>query len=701
MLKRIEAENFLSIKEIVVDELHRMDNIGITGSYLGKKGYSNGSGKSSLAEVVLYTLTGIHRYKTDAEVIRIGSRETRTKVVDIYKGHKIEMERFLKMKKGSKSTSSALVVKIDGEIKASSTREGQEVINKFLGITPEDYINSSFFRQKEYDELITARSSERIKFLEKFFKAYIFEAAKKSSAKKRSQDNKELRVIEDLIKHYRDELSDFDSVSDVRSSIKELGKNKSLYLEQKALFVKELAEVIGKIAVEENKIKDQKNTLEKRERQEKEIASIVTNGKKLKRDLELLSEGLKEIKTRYIQLNESLPESKEWTEQEELLLSNNLDRYEKLLVDIQVKKHEIESKNEDLLEIKKSNCPVCLRMIGNDLREKLRSEKVAQIELISESIGSLVKNANNLLSNISSFKKSKKEIFEIEGERKDILNSIENLLIRKSSKDSMSEVLISQMNELRKSLAIKKKDLGKLKKEEDFDEEYLGELKRKKLKVSSKLDHICENIDEANEEINGYKNEIEIINKAKKFVKDNNTKAKNLRLKLSDRAVLDDVFEKCRMEVVSVGLDEVQEMANDIISEIGATHKEIEFETMKETQKGDVKDSLEIYLTDEKGKRAIEGLCGGELDLVALSIRIALSRYSLMNMSSRIDYVFLDEVFGALDDNSREELITALNLLKEDFSQLFVISHTSLKDAFDYNLHVQMGKDGITRLKEE
>ena len=698
MIKRIEAENFLSIKEIVVDDLHKMDNISITGSFSGKKGYSTGSGKSSLAEVVLYTLTGLHRYKTDVELIRIGAREARTKVVDLYKNHKIEIERFLEKKKGGKSTSAAVTVKIDKELKASSTREGQGVINKFLGTTPEDYINSSFFRQKEYDELIKAKSSDRIKFLEKFFKAYIFEAAKKSSAKKRSQDNKELRVIEDLVKHRKGELSDFDSITDIRDDIKALGKNKSFFSQQKTSIGEELAEVVGKIAVEESKIKNQENVLAKRERKEEEIASIIVNGKKLKNDLESLLKGVEEVAVAHGRYKKSLPESREWTEEAELLLSDFLNRHEKLLVDVEVKKHDLKIKMIDLSEIEKSNCPVCLRMIDSSLREKLRSAKTDEINLLVELIDSSIEKDKGWLSRISGFKKVKKEVFESEDKRKDILDSILKLSIRKSSSDSMIEILEDRIDELRKSLVLKKKELGVLEVEEDFDEEDLEKLRREKLKLSHKLDSVLEDIQAANKEISNYENKIENINKVKKIIVENNRKAKNLRLKLSDRAVLDDVFEKCRMEVISVGLEEVQEMANDIISEIGATHKEIEFETDKETQKGDIKDSLDIYLTDEKGKRAIEGLSGGELDLTALSIRIALSRYNLMNMSSRIDYVFLDEVFGSLDENCREELITTLNLLKEDFSQLFVISHTNLKEAFDYNLHVEMGKDGITRL---
>ena len=38
-------------------------------------------------------------------------------------------------------------------------------------------------------------------------------------------------------------------------------------------------------------------------------------------------------------------------------------------------------------------------------------------------------------------------------------------------------------------------------------------------------------------------------------------------------------------------------------------------------------------------------------------------------------FLALDEVFGSLDENRREELLNALHLISQEFHQIFIVSH--------------------------
>ena len=163
--------------------------------------------------------------------------------------------------------------------------------------------------------------------------------------------------------------------------------------------------------------------------------------------------------------------------------------------------------------------------------------------------------------------------------------------------------------------------------------------------------------------------------------------------------ILEEIFEKCKMEIISTGVEELEEHANNIIREVGAVQKEIIFEKVKEGQKGEMTDALDIYLIDDKGKRMINGLSGGEWDISAFALRASLARYKLLRMNSIIDFMILDEVFGALDPNSRDELVKIISMMKDDFSQVFVITHTDLKDAFEHTIDIEMSEEGVTRLK--
>ncbi|KKL56540.1 hypothetical protein LCGC14_2244370, partial [marine sediment metagenome] len=101
-----------------------------------------------------FAVTGNHRYKTDFEVIRIGQDFTKVSMIHINKKNKLEITRILKKKVNSKATSSTVEVKLNDEIVASGTREGQQYINKYFSVTPEDFKASYFFRQKEHDTLL-------------------------------------------------------------------------------------------------------------------------------------------------------------------------------------------------------------------------------------------------------------------------------------------------------------------------------------------------------------------------------------------------------------------------------------------------------------------------------------------------------------------------------------------------------------------
>ena len=116
MLDYIYIENFLSIKKIEVKDLSKLDIVGIIGSFADKKGYSNGSGKSGWNESFDFAMNGTHRYKTDAEVIRLGTDFCKVIMEHINGKNKIRITRMLKRKPNNpKATTSTVMVELNGE----------------------------------------------------------------------------------------------------------------------------------------------------------------------------------------------------------------------------------------------------------------------------------------------------------------------------------------------------------------------------------------------------------------------------------------------------------------------------------------------------------------------------------------------------------------------------------------------------------
>ena len=72
---------------------------------------------------------------------------------------------------------------------------------------------------------------------------------------------------------------------------------------------------------------------------------------------------------------------------------------------------------------------------------------------------------------------------------------------------------------------------------------------------------------------------------------------------------------------------------------------------------------------------AIERFSGGEADVASLSARIALSKIIAARGSEALGFLVLDEVFGSLDAERRNNVLLALERLKRSFGQIFIISH--------------------------
>jgi DNA repair exonuclease SbcCD ATPase subunit len=89
---------------------------------------------------------------------------------------------------------------------------------------------------------------------------------------------------------------------------------------------------------------------------------------------------------------------------------------------------------------------------------------------------------------------------------------------------------------------------------------------------------------------------------------------------------------------------------------------------------------------------------GGEQDLAALCLRLALARTLAHQRGTEHSFVILDEVFGSQDVGRRKMLMEQLiELSRGEFEQIFVISHTD--DIIEQcSLHISVSREhGISK----
>jgi len=93
--------------------------------------------------------------------------------------------------------------------------------------------------------------------------------------------------------------------------------------------------------------------------------------------------------------------------------------------------------------------------------------------------------------------------------------------------------------------------------------------------------------------------------------------------------------------------------------------------------------------------REYEMFSGGEAFRINFAIRLALSEVLAQRAGARLQTLVIDEGFASQDEGGRQRLVEVINLVKEDFAKILVITHVeSLKDAFPSRIEVEKGPRG-------
>ena len=143
----------------------------------------------------------------------------------------------------------------------------------------------------------------------------------------------------------------------------------------------------------------------------------------------------------------------------------------------------------------------------------------------------------------------------------------------------------------------------------------------------------------------------------------------------------------------------LEEEANQLLGRMTDGTMQLTLETQREKRsaKGEMAETLEIFVADELGPRHYEMYSGGEAFRVNLSLRIALSRVLAQRTGAPMPVLFIDEGFGSQDMTGRERVMDAIGAISDDFEKIIVITHLDdLKEMFPARIEVSKGANGST-----
>ena len=205
-----------------------------------------------------------------------------------------------------------------------------------------------------------------------------------------------------------------------------------------------------------------------------------------------------------------------------------------------------------------------------------------------------------------------------------------------------------------------------------------------------------------NQEVGAARQKVTVLDDLRKRKKNLAAERGELGLQIGRYKALERAFGKDGVPALLIeqALPEIEMKANEILGRLSEDTMHLHFETQakyKDEKRKDLRETLEIQVSDGAGLRDYEMYSGGEAFRVNFAIRLALSEVLAQRKGARLQMLVIDEGFGSQDALGRQRLIQAINAVKSDFARILVITHLEeLKDSFPTRIEVEKTDMGST-----
>ncbi len=205
-----------------------------------------------------------------------------------------------------------------------------------------------------------------------------------------------------------------------------------------------------------------------------------------------------------------------------------------------------------------------------------------------------------------------------------------------------------------------------------------------------------------NQEVGAARQKVMVLDDLRKRRKQLEIEKGDLGLQIGWYKALERAFGKDGVPALLIeqALPEIESKANELLDRLSDGTMSVRFVTQaeyKDKNRADLKETLDIQISDGAGVRDYEMYSGGEAFRVNFAIRLALSEVLARRKGARLQTLIIDEGFGSQDTQGRHRLIESINAVKSDFARILVITHLEdLKDAFPTRIEVEKTERGST-----
>lgn len=681
---KLSIENFLSHDKSCID-FNKFNVALIVGTYNGEAEVSNGSGKSSLIEAMIWALFGKSRHKKKDGIVKKDKRHCKVELVFDVDGTTYRITR-----RRDKIIGEADVVfeQLEGSefknISCDTNTATDDKIVAVLNVNYEVFLNSVYFKQNDISIFAEATSGKRKDTIKSLLKMDIwdeYQQKAKDATKNLSgklEEKKKLLIpddLEDKVKALKEEINktkgtieannteysklNNDMISKT-SSRQFIISNLKTAPEQLKKIQKEYSEIKKRISQINLKIEDNKNIIDTNEKIVSDLQQKITllNEKvKAKKDIDIadLNNKLVAGRTKEKIIREQINHLQQDisfgdvcptcdTELTKEDLKNLKIKRQKNLEELKIKHSEISTKLNRAQEKTKS----MTIMLEDGNRAEIDRSKLEVKLLKSRALITTAINENNQLSN--ELKKSQDRNFEKEmGEIKASFNKDEL-----DKLDNEIQLISNRIYAIRNTNDKLNIDLGS------------------KAQAKEELERVIKEQEELEKEIKNLNEDFIIYDKLKQYFGKDGIQS----------VIIENVIE------------ELENYTNDTLTKICNEPTTIAIKTQKQGESGTWVETFDIEINIGGRVDDFETLSGGEQFRVSLALRLALSKILSKRMGGSLKFLLLDEVSSSLDDKGLKMFIDTVKQIGNDMKVLVITHDEKLKEQFDDIIVVNKTAEG-------
>jgi exonuclease SbcC len=256
----------------------------------------------------------------------------------------------------------------------------------------------------------------------------------------------------------------------------------------------------------------------------------------------------------------------------------------------------------------------------------------------------------------------------------------------------------NEIDSLKSEIAKRESEIGIQQKEHDEATASLAASEAQAPDVDAAMDELLrlqEQENQLTQEVGAARQKVSVLDDLRARKGDYGTQRENLQHQIAHHKTLERAFGKDGVPALLIeqALPQIETRANELLDRLSDGQMSIRFVTQaeyKDKKRDDLKETLDIQISDGAGVRDYEMYSGGEAFRVNFAVRLALSEVLAQRKGARLQTLVIDEGFGSQDIQGRQRLIEAINLVKDDFAKILVITHLDeLKDAFPTRIEVE------------